>query len=165
MHNVNEIWERALAFTRSKSTSFEQWFAGVQFDGLSDGVLSLRARDEWVREWVDRHFIPTLADFLRGETGWTIHVAWTIDVGLDNPVVREPSPPSVRPFALSTRPSSPPPPPLPEPVSDVPARAEARSLPVTPSGLGRALAAVPAPIAGLNPKYTFSNFVIGPSNQ
>ena len=91
--------------------SFEQWFAGVQFDGLSDGVLSLRARDEWVREWVDRHFIPTLVDLLRGETGWTIQVAWTIDVALDNPVVREPSPPSVRPFALSTRPSSPPPPP------------------------------------------------------
>ncbi len=36
------------------------------------------------------------------------------------------------------------------------------------SGLGRSssvVAAVAAPIDGLNPKYTFSNFVVGPSNQ
>ena len=66
-------------FRQLVKNSFEQWFAGVQFDGLSDGVLSLRARDEWVREWVDEHFMPTLADQLRGETGWSIQVAWTID--------------------------------------------------------------------------------------
>src|ERR1700679_4240183 len=107
MENVENIWERAIAFTRSRSTSFEQWFAGVQFDGLSDGVLSLRARDEWVREWVDQHFLPTLSDFLRDATGWSIQVAWTIDSALDRPVVREPSPPSIR-----ARPSSPPPPPV-----------------------------------------------------
>ncbi len=144
MLNEIDIWERALAFTRSKSTSFEQWFAGIQFDGLSDGVLSLRARDEWVREWVDQHFVPTLADHMRSETGWSIQVAWTIDASLANPVVREPSPPSIRPRAAASRP------PPPEEV--------AASGP-------RALEAVPAPIAGLNPKYTFANFVIGPSNQ
>ncbi len=170
MHNVNEIWERALAFTRSKSTSFEQWFAGVQFDSLSDGVLSLRARDEWVREWVDQHFLPTLADHMRGETGWSIQVAWTIDGALDNPVVREPSPPSVRPRSLSNRPpsfaSA-----LPS-IDEAPPAAEDAGHSATDAALARPtsqaarpMAAVPAPIPGLNPKYTFSNFVIGPSNQ
>src|SRR6202042_3385812 len=86
------------------------WFAGVQFDGLSDGVLSLRARDEWGREWVDQHFLPTLSDFLRDETGWSIQVAWTIDSTLDRPVVVEPRPPSIRPRPVSARPSSLPPP-------------------------------------------------------
>jgi chromosomal replication initiator protein len=178
MENVNEIWERALAFTRSKSTSFEQWFAGVQFDGLSDGILSLRARDEWVREWVDQYFIPTLADHLRSETGWSIQVAWTIDVGLDNPVVREPSPPSIRPRALGNRASAPPPAPTAAGPSssstgayDVTASPPSTQSPAASSNVGgsgnasRALSAVPAPIPGLNPKYTFSSFVIGPSNQ
>jgi chromosomal replication initiator protein len=178
MQNVNDIWERAIAFTRSKSTSFEQWFAGVQFDGLSDGVLSLRARDEWVREWVDQHFVPTLADHLRSETGWSIHVAWTIDGALDQPVVREQSPPSVRPRALNNRIASVPPPPLApsleafaehvsasSPASSfAPSVTNASETAPTPTPV-RHLAAVPSPIPGLNPKFTFSNFVIGPSNQ
>jgi chromosomal replication initiator protein len=152
MENVNDIWERAVAFARSKSTVFDQWFGAVQFDGLADGVLSLRARDEWVREWVDQHFVPTLADHMRSETGWSIQVAWTIDVELDNPVVREPSPPSVRPSAQPTRASAPPPPlPHAESTGDEP-----RS---------RALALAAPTIPGLNPKYTFGNFVVGPSNQ
>jgi chromosomal replication initiator protein len=167
MQNVIDIWERALAYTRTKSTSFEQWFSGVQFDGLADGVLSLRARDEWVREWVDQYFIPTLADHMRSETGWSIQVAWTIDGALDSPVVREPSPPSVRPRALALRPSSPP---VDSPRDHSPLEPDEA---VTSSGrsatpLGRGPVAVPsppAPIAGLNPKHTFSNFVIGPSNQ
>jgi len=162
MENVENIWERALAFTREKSTSFEQWFAGVQFDGLSDGVLLLRARDEWVREWVDQHFVPTLSDFLRDETGWSIQVAWTIDSGLDRPVVREPSPPSIRPRALSVRPSSPPPAPTADEGEPIYPHSRQSSPPPAPA---RALEAAAPPIAGLNPKYTFSNFVIGPSNQ
>ena len=55
------LWQQAVELTREKSpASFDQWFSGVQFDGLTDGVLSLRARDEFVREWVDDHFLPTL---------------------------------------------------------------------------------------------------------
>ena len=35
-------WTDAIAFTRDKSpASFDQWFSGVQFDGLIDGVLSM----------------------------------------------------------------------------------------------------------------------------
>ena len=130
----------------------------------------MRARDEWVREWVDQHFLPTLADHMRGETGWSIQVAWTIDGALDNPVVREPSPPSVRPRSLSNRPpsfaSA-----LPS-IDEAPPAAEDAGHSATDAALARPtsqaarpMAAVPAPIPGLNPKYTFSNFVIGPSNQ
>jgi len=39
------LWNEAVAFTRAKSpASFEQWFSGVQYDGMTDGVVSLRAR-------------------------------------------------------------------------------------------------------------------------
>ena len=149
--SMNEkLWDDAVAFTRTKSpASFDQWFSGVQFDGLSDGVLSLRARDEFVREWVDDHFLPVLTDHIRAQTGWSVQIAWTIDESLPLPVVAHtalgPQSP-VRPRPLSVR----------APTGAAPAVREREESP---------LSSVPPPIEGLNPKYTFSNFVIGPSNQ
>jgi chromosomal replication initiator protein len=178
------MWDEAVAVTRDKSPgTFDQWFAGVQFDGLSDGVLSLRARDEFVREWVDDYFLPTLTDHIRSLTGWSVQVAWIVDSSLDSPVIDQPSAPPVRPRALTTRMSNP----HPDAALAAPGdRAGSdshgfASYGTSSAGLnqgtalpGRALrpappppaAAPPAPpIEGLNPKYTFSNFVIGPSNQ
>ena len=151
MESQGTLWDDAVAFTRDRSPgSFDQWFAGVQFDGLLDGVLSLRARDEFVREWVDDYFLPTLTDHIRGQTGWSVQVAWTVDCALDRPVIDQPSAPPVRPRALTTRPSS-----VPPTGAELSSSPRVRVMPVV---------AAP-PVEGLNPKYTFSNFVIGPSNQ
>ncbi len=169
------LWAEAVAFTREKSPgSFDQWFSGVQFDGLTEGVLGLRARDEFVREWVDEHFLPTLTDHLRSKTGLSIQVAWTIDGVLDAPVSARPADvtsallaerkaaaattveasmpsPTEQPTAGGVRPK-----PISfGPTAGVPYERERRAR----------LEAVAAPLEGLNPKYTFSNFVIGPSNQ
>src|SRR4051812_9511646 len=90
-----ELWEKAIAHTRTRSpSSFDQWFAGIQFDGLTDGVLSLRARDEFVLEWVRDHFVPTIAQTIRDLTGWSVQVAWAIDADLSNPVCERPVVPS-----------------------------------------------------------------------
>ncbi len=143
------LWNQAIAFTRDKSpASFEQWFSGVQFDGMTDGVVSLRARDEFVREWVDRHFLPTLVDFLRSQTGLSVQVAWTVGGELPHPVSSGATAPPVRPRPLRTS------------IADEPAPVSARR----PSSQMRAVKPV-EPIQGLNPKYTFGNFVVGPSNQ
>ena len=153
-------WSEALAFTRESSPiSFDQWFSGVQFDGLADGVLTLRARDEFVRQWVEDHFLPTLTERLREQTGLSIQVCWSIDGGLERPLAERPSAfPPVKPRALSVRPgageggsgSS----------SNVPAAAQG---PISQEP--HRITAVAPPIEGLNPKYTFANFVVGPSNQ
>jgi chromosomal replication initiator protein len=174
----DQIWEAAVTFTRERSpASFDQWFSGVQYEGLTDGVLSLAARDEFVREWVDDHFLPALTDFIRNETGWSVQVAWCIRGALENPVVEAPMQPPLRPRALSLRPSQP-------PMLAAPVAAELlgtpseRALPAVPVAEGLAdferesgvhaattLEVVAPPIEGLNPKYTFGNFVVGPSNQ
>ena len=144
-----ELWGDAIAFTRDRSPgSFDQWFSSIQFDGLVDGILSLRARDEFVREWVDDHFVPTLADFIRGKTGWSVQIAWTIDSDLDRPIA--PPTTGVRPRPIITRPM-------------VQFPAEEAAVPI--SERPKKIEAVAAPIEGLNPKYTFANFVVGPSNQ
>jgi chromosomal replication initiator protein len=137
------LWNEAVAFTRSKSpASFEQWFSGVQFDGMTDGVVCLRARDEFVREWVDQHFLPTLVDYLRSQTGWSVQIAWS--VGGDLP----------RPVAANGR------------ATDDVQVSHVISDEMPGSRRATSFKAPPAPpLEGLNPKYTFANFVVGPSNQ
>lgn len=189
VNQEEKLWAEAVAFTRDKSPgSFDQWFSGVQFDGLTEGVLGLRARDEFVREWVDEHFLPTLTDHLRSKTGLSIQVAWTIDGVLDAPVVVSKAHRDTRPDSrkASLRSSV-----QHEPMTngttrhDEEARGGVRPRPLTLDGSkpapyldgstsGRSMSdserrvrleTVAAPLEGLNPKYTFSNFVIGPSNQ
>src|SRR5262252_7061880 len=107
-----ELWEKAVAHTRTRSpTSFDQWFAGIQFDDLTDGVLSLTARDEFVLEWVRDHFVPTLTQSIRDATGWSVQVAWSIDPDLPKPVCERPLTPSIRPRPIAMRNSTTPPPP------------------------------------------------------
>jgi chromosomal replication initiator protein len=151
-------WKDAIAFTRGKSpASFDQWFSGVQFDGLIDGVLSLRARDEFVRQWVEEYFLPTLADRLAEQTGLSIQVRWTIDGALERPLAyRAASFVPVKPRALSVSPSAP----------DVGAFGASSNTGVHPLvAESPRVVAVGPPIEGLNTKYTFANFVVGPSNQ
>jgi chromosomal replication initiator protein len=149
-HN-RETWQAAVDATRKRSpATFDRWFSGIQFDDLTDGVVSLRAKDTFVRDWVCDHYLPSILEYLRDATQLSIQVAWTLGL-IEHPVsspevVVEPIPPTMRP--VSSRPNSTPPTltivkePEPVPVMEV------------------------APIPeGLNSKYTFVNFIVGPSNQ
>lgn len=145
--SARNLWEEAVAHTRGRSpVSFDQWFAGVQFDALTEGVLSLRARDEYTRDWVSTHFLPVLTNYLHEKTGWSIQLAWSIDANLDDPVSQLPTPSPVRPRSISLRPEPIPAPAPPKPAAPEPSRAPSR-------------------MEGLNPKHTFGNFIVGPSNQ
>jgi chromosomal replication initiator protein len=150
-------WTQAVAFTRDRSpASFDQWFSGVQFDGFTDGVLSLRARDEFVRQWIEDYYLPTLTEWLRAHTGLSIQARWSIDVSLDRPVADKPSYPPVRPRTISVRPF---------PADEPSGVREAIATPSSEPPPSR-LHAVPAPLESpVNPKSTFGNFVVGPSNQ
>lgn len=176
------LWNEAVAFTRAKSpASFEQWFSGVQFDGMTDGVVCLRARDEFVREWVDQHFLPTLVDYLRSQTGWSVQVAWSVGGDLQRPVsIGGGQVAPVRPRSLTPRHGMP---------ALRPREGQDGAIDAAPAqglldGIGRVEhvndeappsrrtstgatrgSASPPPLEGLNPKYTFGNFVVGPSNQ
>jgi len=152
VNQAEGAWAEAIAFTREKSpASFDQWFSGVQFDGLIDGVLSLRARDEFVRQWVEEYFLPTVNEQLRERTGLSIQVRWCIDSALERPVADRPTPfAPVRPRTLSVRPAGP---------DDATSGVHA----VVPESTR--MAVVAPPVEGLNPKNTFANFVVGPSNQ
>lgn len=174
------LWNQAVSRTHGRSpATFEQWFSGVQFDGLGEGVLALTARDEFVRDWVREHFLPDLLSFLEAELGQSLRVDWTIDCTLTNPIV------AARPQAIEG----------PKPVEngDAPPSSERRRPPSRPNldrpgpdrlgpdrpgldRLGPDRLAFDRPatlrqqarsrlLSILNPNHTFENFVVGPSNE
>ena len=180
-------WQRALQNARLRSpASFDQWFSSVQFDGLSDGVLGLTARDEFVRDWVKTHFLPAMLGdieqaFGRHASGSGpepgIRVDWRISSQLAAPIgelpKHEPSP--------SNRPSNPPNALRPSTLKPSPQRTDVMSAerdsdaprstrrpPASDASAARA-AAPRAPWQRIgdpiNPKHTFPNFVVGPSNE
>lgn len=153
-------FERAVERTRRLSPgTFDQWFGGVQLDDLTDGVLTLRAQNEFVQGWVSSHFLPTLVAALRDETGWAIEVRWLIDPQLERPIRPKVAEAPVRPRALVLRPSH----------ETSASSADASDDPPRSSEgprSGRPSTPPPAPAPeGLNPRHTFASFVVGPSNQ
>ena len=144
-------FKEAVEHTRRRSpASFDQWFAGVQFEGFDGNVLSLAARDEFVRDWVREHFVPDLIEALCRlveAPSSALEVRWRISSDLENPVSepRRSAAPSAPPSRQSTPPSG-------------------RDR--TPSQRPRSIAPLRSALPeGLNPKYTFPNFVVGPSNE
>lgn len=195
---TQDSWSQAIEHTRSRSpATFEQWFSSIQFDGLERGVVRLVARDEFVRDWVREHFLPTLVSQLRDLTGEDISVDWTIEAQLESPVcpprearrrtesrhVEVARPPG---FHNSTqvrtdggrvnheggsRDTRAPAAALAadddwgattqtRPLSSSQGRSAQR-----PSVPPRRLSIAPSPKGQLNPKYTFENFIVGPSNE
>lgn len=141
--DAHAVFERAAANTRDRSpATFDQWFGGIQYDNLTEGVLTLRAQNEFVMDWVKTNFLPELVTQIREISGWSVQVNWILDSGLDDPVasgsVSEPVRP--RPLSLNGADES----------GDDGTVSENRRMP---------------PPDDINPRHTFGNFVVGPSNQ
>lgn len=160
--DMRQLWLRAVAKTRSKSpVTFEQWFSGVQFDGLLDNVLHLSARDEFVRDWVHDHFVPDLVDQLAQLTdGQRVAVKWQVQRELLEPIA------STHTIAVEERegaPASSPGPDAPRALSTVPPSVQRIR---RPSVMPKAERAANNEVwQALNPKFTFGNFIVGPSNE
>src|SRR4051812_16145731 len=141
LSDARAIFDRAVEHTRALSpATFDQWFGGVQFDDLTDGVLTLRVQNEFVLDWVKQNFLPSLTDKIRELTGWSVQVAWTVDQHLEAPISSRPQSPPVRPRSISVRPMG--------------------------EGATPAIAAAPQPVVrrnppdDINPKHNFGTFVV-----
>ncbi len=206
---LGPLWDEALARARQASSpAFDQWFSSVQLDRLEPGQLWLRARDEFVRDWICQHFQPVLVQTLSGLLGVPMQVHWSVSAELTRPVCpprleerpeqSTDAPPlrarhlrmgergaSERPAAGQPAAGLPPAglPPVGSPVVDygsIPPAPHAVAPSNRPSetpydaplaiDAGAERVAAPSLARGttrdhLNPKYTFRNFVVGPSNE
>ncbi|MBI5535428.1 MAG: chromosomal replication initiator protein DnaA [Deltaproteobacteria bacterium] len=146
--DIHRLWEQAAERVRQRApASFDMWFAGVQFDGLHQGKFRLGARDEFVRDFVREHYEHALLEELTTLLHSQPDLEWVIRADLDHPVSSTPAAKPVVPRSIRIIHAV-----GPDPVPDAaPTRAPA-------------LCEV-APLLGVNPKNTFVNFVVGPSNQ
>ncbi len=157
---MSELWTRARNELRKglSDESFDVWIAPVEFAGLKDGAAELRVPTNFHGEWVTNNFgdliLAAFRDQLAAEPEDGARVptrlVWQVDDRLmDRMPVPERSTAPVRA-------------PSPEPAE---ARARAGAAQGDRSTLPpEALGGLPAR-SDLNPKYSFDNFVVGPSNQ
>jgi chromosomal replication initiator protein len=144
---IHRVFSQAAQRIRERSPgSFDCWFSGVQFENLGDGILTLRARDEFVRDWVREHYQPALLDEISRLGTDCPTVNWMINACIEHPVSQDVPPMPAMPRSVR----------LDKPVSDDPP------------------ASVPPPsvrlvetseLKSVSPKNTFANFIVGPSNQ
>ena len=157
---MQRLWLRAVAKTKSRSpVTFEQWFSGVQFDGLDENTLQLSARNEFVRDWVHDHFVPDLIDQLAAALGaQRVMVKWKIQRDLMSPVVEPQTNHQCEPADVAHNEAG--------ERSRITSRPPPTSGTKRPSGYPRLERSYNIEVwQALNPKFTFDNFIVGPSNE
>jgi chromosomal replication initiator protein len=137
---ATDVWEHGATALRSQlaANTWGLWFQGVRAVGLADGILTLAVPSTLAADRIRSSYSGMLNDTLRDVTGQDLEVELTVETE-----TRSDEPPVPAP-ALAF-------PPDPNPATEdlgVPDDRTSR----TASG-------------GLNPRYTFDQFVIGASNR
>jgi chromosomal replication initiator protein len=164
---ARQLWEKVLEALRGRvgDQMIEKLLRPLEPLDAADGVLLLRAPNDFAREWVTKGYVPVIEESLKYFTGkpWTIHWAASARTGASTApraAVKPPPPPLPRPAAPAPKPQAP------APKAPAPARTMAPPVstkaPVTVHNPGAASGSAGC---GLSPKYTFDSFVMGPSNN
>ncbi len=146
------LWNRVLESLSGRvgAQMIDKLLRPLEAVDACSGVLLLRAPNDFTRDWVTKAYAGVIEEHLRTVTGedWALH--WSQ------------SPP------MSLSPSAKVPPPRVNP----PPRTTPRTRPATAAAAPRTAVLHPSSMAspggmhcGLSPRYTFDQFVTGPSNQ
>lgn len=190
--HANELWQKVLDSLRGRvgEQVITKLLSPLVALDAADGVLLLRAQNDFTREWVSKGYVTVIEEQLRYLTGQTWSVHWAASV--NTPVVApKPAPaPAQRysaprvpqgsatasslPSALNTAPRAPSATASTGPLG-APVLSGARPAPAVmtarPGGATSTSAtsstrpAAGAMSAGLAPKYVFDRFVTGKSNE
>ena len=155
---MQHLWDSALATLRSQLSeeNFRTWLEPVQLERLDERSVVIRVPNRFYADWLSLHYLGPILDSLREEglqperKQW--EVEWIVDEALQKKMdaqARTAEPKDARAKDAAASMSA--------------AKDEARAVP-TPSTPPPPAAESPAD-SGLNPKYRFDNFIVGPSNQ
>ncbi len=132
------IWDEVLGRIEAKVNrhSYYTWFKPTSFVGDQGATIHVRVPNALFRDWLTKHYSTVINESLAELNRTNAGLLFLTD-GED--------PPDVGPPVAAE--------PLPDEVTDASAGlADSLPMPVTGSG-------------GLNPRYTFDTFIVGPSNQ
>ena len=142
---MDDLWERALQDLKGRlsAENFETWLSPLTVDRAEGSTLTLRVPNKFYADWLQTHYVDLLLEALRSHGApEAMRVDFSVSDASRARVNARASEPPAQP---RTRSSTPPP--------SAPVAAPAQVGPYATPG------------SGLNPRYTFDNFVVGPSNQ
>ncbi len=138
---VQDLWAKAAAHLQEKlhPDVYSRWIAVIVPDSLSGDDLGLRVDNNFYQSWLEDNYLPIIRDALAAVSGKTFKITFKV------------APPSAPSLSMDRTAST-----------DSPdALARRRATP--PRSVGR------RPAAGfetnLNRRYTFEEFIVGPSNH
>jgi chromosomal replication initiator protein len=146
---MDDLWERALQELKGKlsTENFDTWLSPLTVDRSGeretvDSTLTLKVPNKFYADWLQTHYLDLVLGALRASGAPdSLRVDFSVSEAARPRVNARSEPPPAPP-----RPSTPPP-----------------SMASTPAAQPTGPYATPG--SGLNPRYTFDNFVVGPSNQ
>lgn len=143
---MNELWAEALKSLQGRlsTENYATWFAPIQCDSLAENTLTLRVPNRFYVEWLSTHYNDVLLSAVRDASkNPSLMLAWAVDEALQERV-----PQQKRSASTSHEPRE-------STLVGMPAPVPASQSSHAPDHRAH----------GLNSKYTFDNFVVGPSNQ
>ncbi|MGC6482864.1 MAG: chromosomal replication initiator protein DnaA [Synechococcus sp.] len=148
MLSGSELWNKvqhALQGSLSKPT-FETWLRPVRCISFSDGELCLQAPNSFASNWLRKHYLSTITELASDIIGRPIQV--TVQARQDDQDGTTPTPtPSVSaPVATASQ-------------------SNARAVASPSAGQSRAPSRGPRRLPGLNRRYVFNRFVVGPNSR
>ena len=140
---MDDLWERALQDLKGRlsAENFETWLSPLTVDRAEGTTLTLRVPNKFYADWLQTHYLDLLVETLRSHGAPD---AMRVDFSVSE---------AARP-RVNARASEPP-----------PATRQRSSTPPPMAPVTAQTGPYAAPGSGLNPRYTFDNFVVGPSNQ
>ncbi len=140
------IWDQILTLIEGKvgPHSFSTWFKPTSLKADQDRALVVRVPAPLYVEWLPRHYSVVLAEALAEVGRPQVQLVFEVEAEA------QPTPPAAASASFSV-PAA--------PIAEVPAQVSFTAQPRQ--------AALPAAVipGGLNPRYTFDTFIVGPSNQ
>ncbi len=148
---MQDLWDSALATLRSRLSeeNYRTWLEPVRLDHFDGQRVVLRIPNRFYADWISTHYLDLILESLRNAGVDPREVDWTVDEQLQKQMEAE--------ARTDTRPA-------PEPRQTPKVEAPATSAHTTGAPPPMPPSAAPAD-NGLNPKYRFDNFIVGPSNQ
>jgi len=142
----SELWNKvqhALQGSLSKPT-FETWLRPVRCSSFSDGELCLQAPNSFASNWLRKHYLSTITELATDIIGRPVQV--TVEARQEDQEGAASTPAQAAPS--------------PAPVA-VASDANASAVAVPTPGQSRA----PRRLPGLNRRYVFNRFVVGPNSR